>query len=348
LLGAAWGGLGAEDGSGTEPFFDFEDLGGGLPAQITAAEEFPHGFELGEGPEWGATAFSFLVFECLEVGIILAFDGAIPLLAGDEGSRGAVIVTAQTRQLAKDLTQALPAFFGVGFLADERGSDAGEFHGRQAGVAVADALAVGGIIQFFMAVGEDGDEGTAFLEAQPFEITALPPFGEVLLGDGTALELLFEDRPNVGEAIEPFDQISAWLGVSEAERQFVADGLRQACDFSNTGSAHISSVQRKGRRDGGRWAVPESAVMGAGNLAAPRGSVWSVFSWRSTDAIQGVWHGLAGGRSVRLTPLLPLPFFRSRGPLAEEPSRPTLLLPSTLSPLKWQPKQSARQPTPLR
>jgi hypothetical protein len=71
-----------------------------------------------------------------------------------------------------------------------------------------------------------------FLEAKPILEAALFPFGEVLFGDRAAFEFLVEDALNVGEGIEPFDELDSCFAVLEAKVEVFTQGVRETGDFS--------------------------------------------------------------------------------------------------------------------
>ena len=100
-------------------------------------------------------------------------------------------------------------------------------------------LSVRRLVEVIGLLGELAHQGAGFLPPQPFQAAALLPFGEILLVDGGAAELVFEDVPDGGQAIEPFDQCSALLPVFDAAAGVVADGFWQAGDFSDASGAHI-------------------------------------------------------------------------------------------------------------
>jgi hypothetical protein len=67
-----------------------------------------------------------------------------------------------------------------------------------------------------------------FLEAEPVEMGGLFPEGEILFGDGAALEPAGEDAFDVVLAVEPENDVGAGFVVFDAAAQFVAGGFREA------------------------------------------------------------------------------------------------------------------------
>ena len=56
--------------------------------------------------------------------------------------------------------------------------------------------------------------------------------GEVLGADGAGSEMVGENLADVGEVVEPRQDLGGGLAVGEAAVELVAEGLREAGDFS--------------------------------------------------------------------------------------------------------------------
>ena len=76
------------------------------------------------------------------------------------------------------------------------------------------------------------DQVAGLLEFEPLLISALFPFGEVLLADGSPAEPELENFLDLRQAIEPCDEWLAWLAVFEAAVQVVADVFGEPSDFA--------------------------------------------------------------------------------------------------------------------
>ena len=86
--------------------------------------------------------------------------------------------------------------------------------------------------------GKASDEVAGFLMLEPFTIAPLFPVGEVLFVDGTGVEVQLEGVANLREAVEPEDELVAWLTVLEAAVELVADAFREAGNFAGAGGIH--------------------------------------------------------------------------------------------------------------
>jgi hypothetical protein len=104
------------------------------------------------------------------------------------------------------------------------------------GHAVGDALVADEFVEVVVVFVLLLDIFLLLLTTQPFAVAALTPFGEVLLGDGVALEVFAQDGFDGGLVVEPLDEVGAKFAVFEAEVEFVANGFGEAGDF--TGAAH--------------------------------------------------------------------------------------------------------------
>jgi hypothetical protein len=72
------------------------------------------------------------------------------------------------------------------------------------------------LVQLAGALGELAGLAQPFLAQAPFAEAALAPLGEVLFGDGRAVEMGLEDFADFGLAVEPGQQSFALLAVVQA------------------------------------------------------------------------------------------------------------------------------------
>jgi len=56
----------------------------------------------------------------------------------------------------------------------------------------------------------------------------LGPFVEILLGDGPAAELLGEDGFDLGEGVNPGEELLVRFSIGEAPVEFLANGVGEA------------------------------------------------------------------------------------------------------------------------
>jgi len=105
--------------------------------------------------------------------------------------------------------------------------------GEETGGVVGHVADSGGEVGGF--VGKRGEFFEEFLAGLPLEEAAVTPVGDVLLANGLAVEGLAEDGFDVGDGVEPFDEIAGGGGAFEAAVEFVADGAGEAGDFGDAG-----------------------------------------------------------------------------------------------------------------
>jgi len=96
-------------------------------------------------------------------------------------------------------------------------------------------LAGGGGCQSVAVAGQLGGQGEDVLADEPFLVAALTPVGEVLLGDGEGVEVLGEEGLDLGEGIEPREDLRAELAILEAGVELGAKVVGQSGDFSGAG-----------------------------------------------------------------------------------------------------------------
>ena len=84
-----------------------------------------------------------------------------------------------------------------------------------------------------LGIGGEGLElFKSFLAGAPFLIAAGAPFREVLGADRAAGEVLGKDLADVGEVVEPGEDLGGGLSVGEAAVELVAERLGEAGDFA--------------------------------------------------------------------------------------------------------------------
>ena len=114
----------------------------------------------------------------------------------------------------------------------------GQFHDQEAAEVSGDVGAVRAG-SFFIECAALLDEflplGAAREGGGPFGITAAPPVGEVVLGEGASAEFFGEDALDFGQGIEPGEEFGAVGAVVEAMVEFIADEFGEAGDFSGAG-----------------------------------------------------------------------------------------------------------------
>jgi hypothetical protein len=97
------------------------------------------------------------------------------------------------------------------------------------------------------------NSGAGFPVAKPIMVTAVTPFGNVVLGDGPAAEVLGQHGFDFGQLIEPGDGVFAEDSVEQLLIQLFADGFGEAGDFTGSGfhnflSADFEEVRRLNSR----------------------------------------------------------------------------------------------------
>jgi hypothetical protein len=81
--------------------------------------------------------------------------------------------------------------------------------------------------------GEKLEELGGVVLEEPVAVAALFPFGEVLFGDGAAVEFGGEDGFDFGERVEPGEDGFGGDTVVEFEVELFADGVGEAGDFAD-------------------------------------------------------------------------------------------------------------------
>ena len=156
---------------------------------------------------------------------------------------GAMVIAAEIGELLLDITEIGPALFGVRVFIEHGLGEADEFDRDHGGEMVAERLGAGGLVDGLGdgldLLDELGAEDAGFLEAEPVLMAALAPFGEVLFGDGVAIEIFFEDFLNFFGSVEPGDDFGAGLAVFEASAEFMAIVFGETGDFAGAGGVHM-------------------------------------------------------------------------------------------------------------
>lgn len=95
------------------------------------------------------------------------------------------------------------------------------------------------LLEFGIAVIEGGGKSDGFLTVEPVTEAVVPVVGEVLLVDGSAVELGFEEGLGFGQGIEPREEGIGGFGILEALIDLLLDGSRQGGDFSEHRSGKV-------------------------------------------------------------------------------------------------------------
>src|SRR5262245_46628090 len=107
--------------------------------------------------------------------------------------------------------------------------------------------------------GVDEELGGVVLE-EPVAEAALFPFGKVLFGDGTVIEVGSKDGFDFGERVEPWENGFVGLVIVKTEVELLAELMGETCDFADTScSVHMIynfSFCEKCREEGGTSTVP--------------------------------------------------------------------------------------------
>jgi len=147
-----------------------------------------------------------------------------------------MVGAAQLAEFAVDLAQAVPLFVRVGLLFHEAEGEAGKLFGQDGGEAVAEGEGAGRLVEGGGAVGELLGQEAGLLVAHPVLITAAGfPFGEVLFGDGVAVEVGVEDVLDLAALIEEGEQAAGGFAVLKAGTDQVAEVFGQTGDFAGAG-----------------------------------------------------------------------------------------------------------------
>ncbi|MGA3267722.1 MAG: hypothetical protein ABSE16_12970 [Verrucomicrobiota bacterium] len=220
-----------DEGAAREVFLEFKYAGGHHAGAIVAAKMFRMGLQFLAGVKAVEFILPLLLAGALGDGGVFGLHLPLPALAIGAGLQGAMVVAADLGQLAEDLAEALPAVRRGGFVGEQFSADFDQFDGEEAGEAVADFQAAG-VGELGLIFDQGGDPLAGILLAEPIEVAAGLPFGEVLLADGASAELAVEDFADLVRLVEPVDEAFAGFAVLEAAVEFVADGVGETGDFS--------------------------------------------------------------------------------------------------------------------
>ena len=97
-----------------------------------------------------------------------------------------------------------------------------------------------GVRNLTCVLGEDAGFVEERAEGEPFLVAALPPLGDILLGDGPALELCVHHFDDGGIRIQPFDEAVGRFAIGESGVKSVPNFERETGNFTIT-SCHIFS-----------------------------------------------------------------------------------------------------------
>jgi hypothetical protein len=155
----------------------------------------------------------------------------IELLLLDVQPLGVVIASAEPHKVQAQLAEALE--LGVGVLVVGAGSAQGdgEAGGEPEGYFVG-GRAFGGAVEG-AGVGVHAAEGfDGVLLVEPLVVAAEPPVGEVRFGDGLAFKLGIQQSLDLGQGVEPEEDLLAFLAILEAKVNLPANEPRQPSDFA--------------------------------------------------------------------------------------------------------------------
>jgi hypothetical protein len=217
--------------------FDFAEVLDGKLDGFAAAELFGAFPRFQGGPNGGGELVAQLVVEGFGAVGLDFFTGELPAFGFDFEAGGDLIAAgefddglagaAQGAELAEGGFVELRALGGENggvTVADGGGEMVGE------GLALRDGLEIVPGGSQFAGMGED------VLAEEPFFEAALTPVGEVLLVDGLSVEAL-EDGFDLGQGVEPEDDLFAFVAVLEADVELGANIPREAGNF--TDACHI-------------------------------------------------------------------------------------------------------------
>ena len=139
---------------------------------------------------------------------------------------------AEAGKVVGHFADVFPAFLKGRAFTEPPLPGVGEFGGGDGGQGVDDFPGVNVRLRESGLFGKSEDEVAGFLEFDPILIPARAPFGEVLLGDGFAVEFLGHGVLDFGEAVEPADEFGAGLAIGEALVELIPEGAGETGDFS--------------------------------------------------------------------------------------------------------------------
>ena len=218
----------------------FEGHGGNVVGEVATAIEFCFIAQHATAPDTEAddVLAAFFLVRSLSGGFVLGFELAGVALVEDGGMDGAVVIAAEEGKSILDFAEASPALFGVLMFIEHGFGEFDEFGSKEGGEVVGEALMAGLFGEVLGSFDELPGEGEGLLLAQPVLMAAVAPFGEVLGGDGAAIEVFEEDGFDVLEFMEPSEDFGGGFAIDEALVEFVADGFGEAGDFAGSGCIH--------------------------------------------------------------------------------------------------------------
>jgi hypothetical protein len=146
-----------------------------------------------------------------------------------------VVAAADAVEPADEGEDALLAAIGDGF-GEGGHEETAEGEGLELGAAVGEGALAEGDLEFLDFLDEAGERFPEGFLLFPVKVAALTPFAEVLLGDGTTIELLGEDGLHLGLDVEPGEELGAGFTVAEAAVEGFADRARETSDFAASGA----------------------------------------------------------------------------------------------------------------
>jgi len=220
------------------PFF--QGHGGDVVGEVVTAQELLFKVQLAATQDTvaGDVLAAFFRVRGLGGGSVLGFELAGPALVVDGGVDGAVVIPAEAGEAVLDLAEAVPALFGVLLFIEHGLGELDEFGGEEGGEVVGETLVAGLLGEVSGPFDELPGEGEGFLLLEPVLVAAVTPFGDILRGDGAAIEVFEEDVFDFREFTEPIEDHGGRVAVEEALVEFVADGFGEAGDFAGTGGVH--------------------------------------------------------------------------------------------------------------
>jgi hypothetical protein len=162
------------------------------------------------------------------------------LFDGEAG--GTEFAAAQGHDEDGEITEMAEGFVGADGGGGQVTSGGGVANGNPASELIGQ---IGGQepLEFGIASAKGGGKIESLLAVGPIAEGVITMIGEVLLGDRSAVEALFEDGLGFGEGVKPGENGFGGLAVLKPLVQFVLDVGRQGGDFSNHISKEVLGVE---------------------------------------------------------------------------------------------------------
>jgi len=142
------------------------------------------------------------------------------------------VVAAEAGDVGAKFAKAGPVGGRVGLGGEEALGGGGILEGCPTGELVGDGAGEFLVTEGVLVLGRT-QEGEGVLAGQPVSEAAVAPFGEILLGDGMAIELGIEDGLDARDGVEPIKDGLGWLTVAEASVELFTNVVREAGDFTD-------------------------------------------------------------------------------------------------------------------